>query len=166
MIKEGTKQEILDLLETRRILERETIRLAVRHATERDLARIEEIVRQQERQVAAGGLGVEMDVQFHDAIAEIGSNKALRSLLSILRQQGQYSVIITHIRRRVGGRLAVDHVEILDAMRRRDVERAQRAIDSHLRKLIRDVERYWQQSVRRGHRKPATALIGRGSRIS
>jgi GntR family transcriptional repressor for pyruvate dehydrogenase complex len=151
LIAHGNREEILDLLEARRILEREIIRLAVRKATDSDLARIEDIIRQQEDRVAAGGLAVKEDVQFHDAIAEIGGSKVLRLLLSILRHQGQYSFIISYIRSRVGGRLVVDHREILEAMRRREVDRAQRAIDSHLQGLIRDVERYW---------RPATALVG------
>jgi GntR family L-lactate dehydrogenase operon transcriptional regulator len=162
LITQGGKEEILELLEARRILEREIISLAARNATESDLERIEDIVRQQKARVAAGGLAVEEDVQFHDAIAEIGGNKVLRSLLSILRQQGRYSFIIPYIRRRVGGHLAVDHLEILEAIRRRDEERARRAVDSHLRKLMHDVERYWRQAVRQEQRRPPRVLVGGG----
>lgn len=148
LVESGGKDEILDLLEARRILEREIIHLAVQRARERDLARLEQILRKQEQQVARGELGVAEDVEFHDALADIGGNTVLRSLLSVLRRQGQYTYIITYIRTRVGGRLAVDHVEILEAMRGRDLDRAQRAVDDHLRKLMRDVERYWRQAVR------------------
>jgi GntR family transcriptional regulator, transcriptional repressor for pyruvate dehydrogenase complex len=148
LVASGGKDEILDLLEARRIIEREIIRLAVQRAGDRDLQRLEQILHKQERQVARGELGVAEDVEFHDALAEIGGNKVLRSLLAVLRQQGQYTYVITFIRTRVGGRLAVDHVEILEAMRGRELARAQRAVDDHLRKLMRDVERYWRQAVR------------------
>lgn len=148
LVGSGGKDEILDLLEARRIIEREIIRLAVQRARDRDLRRLAQILRKQEQQVARGQLGVAEDVEFHDALAEIGGNKVLRQLLSVLRQQGQYTYVITYIRARVGGRLAVDHVEILEALRARDVDRAQRAVDDHLRKLMRDVERYWRQAVR------------------
>jgi len=148
LVESGGKDEILDLLEARRIIEREIIRLAVQRAGERDLQRLAQILRKQEQQVARGELGVAEDVEFHDALAEIGANKVLRSLLAVLRQQGQYTYVITYIRARVGGRLAVDHVEILEALRGRDLARAQRAVDDHLRKLMRDVERYWRQAVR------------------
>lgn len=152
IVERGGKGEILDLLEARRIIEREIIRLAVQRARERDIQHLEEILHKQEQHVARGGLGVAEDVQFHDALAEIGGNKVLRSLLAVLRQQGQYTYVITYIRTRVGGRLTVDHVEILEALRRRDLPRAQRAVDDHLRKLMRDVERYWRQAVRSGRR--------------
>lgn len=148
LIARGSKEEILELLEARRIIEREIIRLAVRQATDRDLERIERILQRQEERVARGELAVAEDVRFHDALAEIGGNRVLRSMLSILRQQGQYTYIITYIRSRVGGRLAVDHREILKAIRGRDVVRAQHAVDEHLRKLMRDVERYWRHAVR------------------
>jgi len=157
IVERGGKGEILDLLEARRIIEREIIRLAVQRAGERDLQHLEEILREQEQHVARGELGVAEDVQFHDALAEIGGNTVLRSLLAVLRQQGQYTYIITYIRTRVGGRLTVDHVEILEALRTHDLHRAQRAVDDHLRKLMRDVERYWRQAVRSGGR-------GRGRR--
>jgi len=148
LVESGRKDEILDLLEARRIIEREIIRQVVQRADERDLQRLEQILHEQEQQVARGELGIAEDVQFHDALAEIGGNKVLRSLLAVLRGQGQYTYIITYIRKRVGGRLAVDHVEIIEAVRQRDVERAQRAVDDHLRKLMRDVERYWRRAVR------------------
>jgi GntR family L-lactate dehydrogenase operon transcriptional regulator len=156
LVDSGRKDEILDLLEARRIIEREIIRLAVQRADERDLQRLQQILRKQERQVARGQLGVAEDVEFHDALAEIGGNKVLRQLLSVLRQQGPYTYVITYIRSRVGGRLTVDHVEILAAVRGRDVGRAQRAVDDHLRRLMRDVERYWRHAVR--------STAGRGER--
>jgi GntR family transcriptional repressor for pyruvate dehydrogenase complex len=161
LLTQGSEQEILDLLEARRILEREIIELALRRATDRDIARIEQIVVRQQERVAAGELAVEEDMEFHDAIAEIGGNTVLRSLLAILRRQGQYAVLVPYIRRRVGGRLAVDHLEILEAMRQRDVTRAQAAVDEHMRKLMRDVDRYWRRATREGRRRSAEALAGR-----
>ena len=160
LVERGGKEEILELLEARRILEREIIRLAVQHASDRDIERLERILHEQEQRVARGELAVAEDVQFHDVLAEIGGNRVLRSLLGVLRQQGQYTYVITHIRSRVGGRLAVDHVEILDALRRRDPARAQQAVDDHLRKLMRDVERYWRQAVRSSPRDESAAVGG------
>jgi GntR family L-lactate dehydrogenase operon transcriptional regulator len=148
LVERGGKDEMVDLLEARRIIEREIIRLAVQHASDRDIERLERILHEQELRVARGELAVAEDVQFHDALAEIGGNRVLRSLLGVLRQQGQYTYVITYIRSRVGSRLAVDHVRILDALRRRDLQRAQQAVDDHLRKLTQDVERYWRQAVR------------------
>ena len=163
LVERGGKEEILELLEARRILEREIIRLAVQHASDGDIERLERILHEQEQRVARGELAVAEDVQFHDVLAEIGGNRVLRSLLGVLRQQGQYTYVITHIRSRVGGRLAVDHVGILDALRRRDPARAQQAVDDHLRKLMRDVERYWRQAVRSSTRdEPAAVGGGRG----
>ena len=148
LVERGGKDEILELLEARRILEREIIRLAVQRASEHDVERLERILHEQEQHVARGELGVAEDVQFHDALAAIGGNRVLRSLLGVLRQHGQHTYIITYIRSRVGGHLAVDHVAILDALRRRDPLRAQQAVDDHLRRLMRDVERYWRQALR------------------
>jgi GntR family transcriptional repressor for pyruvate dehydrogenase complex len=163
LVERGGKDEILELLEARRILEREIIRLAVQRASERDVERLEHILHEQEERVARGELAVAEDVQFHDALAAIGGNRVLRSLLGVLRQQGQYTYIITYIRSRVGGHLAVDHVAILDALRRRDPLRAQQAVDDHLRKLMRDVERYWRQAVRSSGREAERATV-RGGR--
>jgi GntR family L-lactate dehydrogenase operon transcriptional regulator len=148
LIASGSKEEILGLLEARRIIEREIIRLVVRKAVDRDLDKIELLLERQEDRVGRGELAVAEDVRFHDMLAEIAGNPVLRWLLSILRQEGKYSFVVAYIRTRVGGRLAVDHREILRAIRARDGMRAQHAVDAHLRKLMRDVENYWRQAVR------------------
>lgn len=147
LITEGTKVDILQLLEARRLLKREIIRLAVANATAKDLEHLARILQLQQEQVARGELGVAEDMRFHDTVAELGGNRVLRSMLSILRHEGRFTYIIASIRQRVGGPLAVDHVEILNAMKSRNVGRAQRAVDHHLRRLMHDVERYWQKAM-------------------
>ena len=164
LVERGGKDEILELLGARRILEREIIRLAVQRASDRDIDRLARILHEQEQHVARGELGIAEDLQFHDALAEIGGNRVLRSLLAVLRQQGQYTYVITYIRRHVGGRLAVDHVQIVEALRRRDAARAQAAVDEHLRKLMRDVERYWRHAVRSGRGEGRRVAVGGGRR--
>ncbi|HEV8353686.1 MAG TPA: FCD domain-containing protein [bacterium] len=158
LVADGSKKEILDLLEARRIIEREIIRLAVHKATERDIKGLERILQRQEDRVAHGELAVAEDVRFHDALAEISGNRVLRKMLDILRHQGHYTYIITYIRTRVGGRLAVDHRKILEGIVAHDEVRAQHAVDDHLRKLMLDIERYWRHALRRTSRRSKVVL--------
>lgn len=146
-LKKGDKAHLLQLLESRRLLERETAALAAAHATNSDLRALKAVLSEQAVVVDAGGLGTEQDVAFHLGIARASRNSVLESLVSILRNQPRYNVLVTSMRKVVGGRLVVEHNAVLQAIQERNPEGAREAMDRHLTNLSNDLRRYWSRWV-------------------
>lgn len=142
-LRQGDKKALLDLLETRRIIERETAALAAAHAAQRAVRRMEAVLARQASSVGRGELGIDEDVQFHQEVARASGNAVLASMVMLLRNHQPYNSVITSIRRIVSGRLVVDHRAVLDAIKRRDENAAREAMERHLRGLAQDIDQYW-----------------------
>jgi GntR family L-lactate dehydrogenase operon transcriptional regulator len=144
----GDKKHILDLLMARRVIEGETAALAARYASTKSIRRMDEILERQRAGIAAGGLGIEEDVRFHETIAEVSDNAVLHSLVSLLRQHRRYNFLITSMRTVVGTQLVVEHAAILEAIKARAPARAREAMQEHLGRLTDDISSYWRRWMR------------------
>lgn len=140
-LQRADKKHIHDLLAARRVIECETAALAAVQASPEAIQRLEELVTEQAAIIRRGGLGVEQDIAFHLEIAKASHNPVLHSLVSLLRNNRRYDLIITSMRR-VVGRLVVDHRGILMGIKGRDPEAARRAMEQHIRGLQLDLKRY------------------------
>ena len=72
------------LVETRVLLEIESVRLAAERRTDEDIANIRAALSKHEAQVEFGEQGVEEDLLFHLQIAEASKNSVLKSLMIII----------------------------------------------------------------------------------
>jgi GntR family L-lactate dehydrogenase operon transcriptional regulator len=147
-LQRGDKKHILDLLMARRVIEGETAALAARYASTKSIRRMDEILERQRAGIAAGGLGIEEDVRFHETIAEVSDNAVLHSLVSLLRQHRRYNFLITSMRTVVGTQLVVEHAAILEAIKARAPARAREAMQEHLGRLTDDISSYWRRWMR------------------
>ncbi len=145
VLKRGGRNDIIDQLSARRIIESETAALAASNASAQQIRALEELVAQGHDQVEHGDMGIQADTDFHDKIAEASGNSILAALVIMLRSQAWLNQVIAAIRAKVGGRLVVDHDEIVNAIRSRKPDQARKAMEHHLSKLIADVDRYWEQ---------------------
>lgn len=87
LITDVLKMEDVDfksLVETRVLLEVESVRLAAERRTEEDLTNIRAALNAHEAQVEDGEQGVEEDLLFHLKIAEASKNSVLKSLMIII----------------------------------------------------------------------------------
>ncbi|HXF81571.1 MAG TPA: FCD domain-containing protein, partial [bacterium] len=83
---------LLELLEVRAAIETKSADLAARHATPQHCARLEELLAQADRLVETPGLNsaalhaayVQLDLEFHRAIADAAGNGVLRQLVDSL----------------------------------------------------------------------------------
>ncbi len=131
------KRELVsELLEVRRIIEPPLAARAALHATDEELAEMQDILRRQKEKVQRGELAVEEDTEFHYAIALAADNsvvlKVLDVLMDLLRKTRERSL-------QVEGRLQksfAGHQRILAALKRRDAAAAEEAMRRH----IQDVE--------------------------
>lgn len=137
--------EVVGVLVARRALEREIARLAAVCATERDVEALEVLIHRYET-VGPLHAAAEADFAFHSRLAEISGNKILQAATRLIHAEAQASMIPEPIRRKLRPTLALQHVEIVDAIRTRDPQRAEAAMVKHLDLLIDAVQLYGQEA--------------------
>ncbi len=138
MVKIGQPEGSTHLAEVRSILEPEIAALAATRAQESDLATMREAVAVMDRAGQDPDAYIEADLDFHLALAEAAANPLILSLIDsivgLLREQR------LKIFKVPGGpeRGQVHHKRILDAMERRDAEKAREAMKAHLEQVRQD----------------------------
>ena len=95
--------------------------------------------------MSTGEAGIEEDLKFHAGIAEASGNSVLAAMVRLLRSDGWINHVMVAIRAKVGTRFVIDHEEILKAIRSRKSNQARETMESHIHRLISDVDRYWEQ---------------------
>lgn len=131
-----TEQEnVFHLLEVRRILEAQIVRLATVRATDADLVRIREAAVIAEKDMSQG-FADESDTYFHICLAEATHNPVLIKIMSML--SGLMREAYGPSRRRLlampemAQLYAEQHYRVYEALRRKDAETAAEVIDEHL----------------------------------
>jgi GntR family transcriptional repressor for pyruvate dehydrogenase complex len=126
------REAIGELFEARRVLEPSLAALAAERATPEEISEMERILDEQAREVAAGRTGLAQDAQFHAAMGAAAHNRAItritHAIMDLLTQSREESL-------NTPGRATrshEDHRRILDAVHRRDVEAARRAMLEHI----------------------------------
>ncbi|MGH7425820.1 MAG: FadR/GntR family transcriptional regulator [Candidatus Methylomirabilales bacterium] len=115
--------------------------LAAERADARDIAALEAALQRLTKALEAGDVSdaVLGDIAFHNAIARATKNSALLNILAIL------GPIVTENRRGTRGSfdtgydLAIPHIRIFEAIKRREPESAAHAMRQHLQDLMRHV---------------------------
>lgn len=156
-------KEVVDLYALRRTLEAFAIRLATENISNAHIARFEEILGAavsalRQRDMAAYG---HWDGQFHGLIAELSDNAALIDALARISLQIQLCRVIANQSDDFVERAARERDEILDALRRRDADRAAALMDTH----IADVQATVVDSLRK-RRDGANDVIAEGARVN
>ncbi|MEW6662778.1 MAG: FCD domain-containing protein [Bacillota bacterium] len=145
---EDSKRRLIEILITRRALEREIVGLVIEKASDRDLDMLYSIVEEQSRMIDLGQSGSDQDINFHQTLARLSGNGVLEYTLRLVLSLGGLAPVTSHIRQQMGG-VITDHQEIIRALEERALSRAQAAMTNHINRLISDVELYWRS--RRGH---------------
>ncbi|HET9110839.1 MAG TPA: FadR/GntR family transcriptional regulator [Ktedonobacterales bacterium] len=127
------------LVELREIIEPEIAALAAERATEAQIAALRDAVDTMERSLQLASAYIEADTEFHRILALATRNPLIISLVdsivALLAEQR------THVFSVPGGpeRGQVFHRTLLEAVERRDVERARSAMRAHLMQVREDV---------------------------
>jgi GntR family transcriptional regulator, transcriptional repressor for pyruvate dehydrogenase complex len=136
--------DFIMVLQARKAIERETVRMAAENITESKLLHLESIIREQEDKASRGESIADVDIAFHREIAEASTNSALLALYGILAMMGQQSELFEFMRHRVGVNYRTAHRSILESLKRHDADEAERCIIGHMDGLIEDVKKYWE----------------------
>lgn len=146
-----TVKDLLDLLYSRRALEREAVRAAAKRATPEDIGRLEEVLEHNQQALAAGGSSRRGAHEFHRIIGEISANAILIVFSSVvfdpeLDHLEQVLDIITAGHGTLATGMA-EHRRIVEALRAGDPDRAERWMVRHLNRLIEETEQHAKTSV-------------------
>jgi len=130
------RQPVSELLDFRKMLEPPLAARAATHASDEEIAEMEEILARQDAKLRDGQVAVEEDSEFHYSVAMASENtvvlKVLDVVMDLLRETRERSL---QVEGRPQKSLA-GHRRILAAIRRHDAA----AAESAMRRHIRDVE--------------------------
>ncbi len=129
-----------EILEARKIIESETCALAAQRINAQQLAELQTLVSQMEREKQSVEEAEAIDRQFHCFIADASGNGALSVTVEWLWKLRNESEISTRFHRRVraeGSRPIVsDHQRIVSALESADPAAASKAMSDHLQRVI------------------------------
>jgi GntR family transcriptional repressor for pyruvate dehydrogenase complex len=125
------KDDIIDILALRKIIEPEVAELASKHANPEAIEQLENIIREQEKELERGIL-FHSDADFHQVLSRMTANKVLERLLSALvgllgKTREKYLVTEERKQKSITG-----HREILAAIKSGRGQAAKKAMLHHL----------------------------------
>lgn len=143
-----TEAEVREVVELRRILELQAVRLAAERRREADLARIDLVLAEGGRAIAAGQNLADNDASFHLAVVEATGNHVFLRVVNSF-------YLLSRTRRRhyfADGLRApsshAQHLAMRDAIAARDPDRTEALMGVHLR----GVESYWLELLQQRSR--------------
>ncbi|TNJ64047.1 FadR family transcriptional regulator [Paenibacillus hemerocallicola] len=137
------EKNLLDVLISRRALERENAYLAAIHATSEELASLHEIIHSQRESLDNGTIPNREDEKFHMTIAQMSRNKVLYHALRLVWDEGMNPHVTGKIRHSLGKNLVVEHVHIYECIAAGDPEAASEAMLQHINGIIDDVKTFF-----------------------
>ena len=134
-----------ELIEVRLILETEISALAARRRTDEQLFALQAAIAEMERDIEAGGKGIDADERFHGVLAEAAGNEALSTMLEMCAGMLSRTRPITQSIKGVPRMALKDHAAIFEAVRSQDERAARRLMRSHLNRALRNLSRIQKQ---------------------
>jgi GntR family transcriptional repressor for pyruvate dehydrogenase complex len=149
------------VLEARRLLEPRVAQLAAVRATDADLAVLERSIDAMRRLVEGGyraadeDLFLQLDVQFHLALARAAGNPTVETLMRTLFRQLEIARdMAMHVPLVPEWTIEI-HVRTLEAVRSGDLDEVDRVMDEHLGEL----ERTWEKETARALVRPLPSFL-------
>jgi DNA-binding FadR family transcriptional regulator len=126
------KDDQMELFEMRRMIEPDLAYLAAERATEEEIAMMEKVLDLQQEQIDRGEYETDVDRNFHYIMARAARNKALLritdNIIDLLAEsRDQYLQVEGRPQKSI-----LRHREVLEAIRARDPERAEKCMLEHL----------------------------------
>lgn len=136
-------KELVDILVTRRGLEKEAAYLAALNADERQINTMERILSEQKKKIEKyGTAGDEEDSQFHKLIAASSGNKVLLKAIVLVRKQNVLTEHFATVRKIIGGKVYEEHLKILNCIKNKDPNGAVKAMEEHINKIIKEFSNF------------------------
>lgn len=143
--------DILQLLEARKILESEAAALAAERATNEDIAAIYDAMKIMQKEVSDGGLGDIGDIKFHYAIARAAHNTVLNQLMKTIADLMTDTFKATRqkllIMPGIVDTIADEHVEIYNSIINRNPQVARQKMFQHLAMIEENTQKIQQGAI-------------------
>ncbi len=135
-----TPEAALELYTVREVLEGLAVHLACQHVDDKAIARMEKSLNEQYEMTRKRDLigYSKHDFDFHAVIYELSGNKFLREILDAIRSKTRPTSMDFIPLLQLSYK---DHMEVLQALKARDPVTAEKAIRSHIRRLIEALEK-------------------------
>ncbi|MEX0954104.1 MAG: FadR/GntR family transcriptional regulator [Rhizobiaceae bacterium] len=147
--------QIYETVELRKIHEIKAAELACSRATEENFERLREILAISEKKVEAGEPLAREDRDFHLEIVRATKNSVFHKICSIYYVMGEQRLPVYFSDPERGRRSHAEHIQIFEALVRRDGNLAQALMSAHLQ----GAESYWKGLIRGpGAGKPSPEL--------
>jgi GntR family transcriptional repressor for pyruvate dehydrogenase complex len=144
MVAEADKETMLEIMETRKLLEGYSARKAGENASDQEIADLENLIFEHIHSVRNGSLGSQLDLEIHLKIAQMSGNQVIYQTLKILLTShdayNQFSLASEQIR---NGQIR-QHDAILKAIQSHNPQEAEAAMEDHLNHVMDDVRQYFQ----------------------
>ncbi len=138
--------QIYETVELRKIHEIKAAELACSRATEENFDRLREILQDSEARLASDEGIAKQDREFHLEIVRATQNSVFHKICSVYYVMGEQRLPIYFQDPERGKRSHAEHLQIFDALLRRDGNLAQALMSSHLQ----GVESYWKGLIQGG----------------
>lgn len=154
-VKQIDAQFILQVIDVRRQLDGYAIRLAAKNATDKDLARLEEIITFLKSEVhlpadqSHFNAVVDADYAFHNIIAEMTGNEYLSKILENIYLHMQRTFHYVHRRSSDFYNYIGNHVQIYENIKSGNAEVAERYAIDHVNEYIDMIKSVWFNPVNR-----------------
>ncbi len=130
------KRELIgELLDVRKMIEPALAARAAVRASAEEIARLEDILRRQREKTLRGESAVEEDSEFHYVLALAAKNSVVRRMLDVLMRLLRETRARSLQTRGRPRRSLAGHQRILDAIKRRDPDAAERAVRRHVEEI-------------------------------
>ncbi len=146
------KDDLIDIFSLRKIIEPELAERASVNATPEEIGELQEILKEQEMEVAGGMNPIRTDSDFHHCLARIARNRVLERLLIALfdlLKQTRQKYLQPEERKRSS---LQGHRKILSAIKRRNPAASRKAMRQHLEE-IEDIIFKKGEEVGKSHRR-------------
>jgi GntR family transcriptional repressor for pyruvate dehydrogenase complex len=129
-----------NLLETRMMIEPEIAFLAAQRATQQNIEFLAGIIAKDQSERRQKGNHVSHDVAFHSAVAECSQNDVLHRILPIICESIHEGYFATANVQGTYERAMQSHINIFEAIKTRDPERAKTETQKHIRQTMEDAK--------------------------
>lgn len=146
MATEGSKGQLLEILEVRRFLEERAAEFAAQNVTKEQLKELDQIMLEYLVEMRHDGLGKEQNLQLHLMIAKISNNQTIYQILNLLlTNENAYTKFSSASMLDRKHEQLERHENILSAIKQQNPKAARLAMEQHIDQVINDIQNYWPQ---------------------
>lgn len=159
-----TLGEVMDLYRVREALEVEAIAEAIESVDVRALNLLGLILERAGTALAAGRISdfQARCRQFHDVIAEVTGNNLLQQMIATISDQVRIvAALVTQQHKERAPAILKENRLILEALKRRDAEKAKEAVRSHILKAVENLLMYYVEAQPTSQKRLSTIAVQR-----